>query len=166
MQLKAYCDGGAWPNPGGDARYGWWIEWDGKELAWGKGVAHARYPKTNNTAEFAGLVACLNGVIDHFPPGATSVVIHTDSQLLRDAVALMWGMQKSPHLADLRNQGVALMRQLREWVESVTLVWIPRHLNARADEIAGVPTVPDWVKSKAKYVKKKKHRYRFHSKKS
>jgi probable phosphoglycerate mutase len=125
--VVAYIDGGARGNPG-PAGYGVRIEQpDGTvlaELHGGLGIA------TNNVAEYNGLLAALEWMIDH---GHRSVHIKADSELL---VKQMRGEYrvKHPGLQPLSVRARLLLMQL----DRVTFEHVRREYNKEADRLSNL----------------------------
>jgi len=123
--LVAHVDGGARGNPG-PAGYGVVIE-----DAHGKPIAElCRYlgHRTNNFAEYSGLVAALTYVLEHKD---SAVRVLSDSELM---VRQMNGVYKvrSPELRPLYQEARRLSRQL-QWFR---IEHVRREKNAEADRLA------------------------------
>ena len=134
-----HFDGGCWPNPGGVPRYGWHLDaGNGDRIAEGAGEVDGCEPaeRTNNTAEFCGLLAGLRGALaaDHETPAALHVL--GDSRLALGAGAGRFRMQK-PHLKLLAAQIHHEVAAVRAAGVRVEFHWVPRRKNARADALAG-----------------------------
>lgn len=126
-------DGSCWPNPGGTPTYAWSITTvDGIELDCGTGEADDIYPKTNNTAEFSGMLAAIEAGTAH-AKGAV-VLVRGDSQLAINAIRKAWDMKQSPHLAELAGKAWSMVES---YAGSVYFEWVPREHNQRADALAG-----------------------------
>ena len=134
--LAIHFDGATHPNPGGTPRFGWHIDDDdGNRLAEKCGVHFTNDPaeRTNNTAEWAGLLsalawlACLRNPID-------SLRIYGDSQLV---IHQLEGRMKckKPHLIRFRDECRQIIKSLD--VGHVEAIWIPREKNSQADALAG-----------------------------
>jgi ribonuclease HI len=131
----AYFDGLCEPkNPGGLACGGWWVEplpdcaglQDGLEgcAAFGSGPG-----ATNNTAEYRAALACLTAIAE---AGSTGPVeLRGDSRLLVEQYNGRWACN-APALAAL----LAHLRHAARSFASVTVTWIPREQNARADALS------------------------------
>jgi len=123
--LVAHVDGGARGNPG-PAGYGVVIEDEhGKPIAeFGRYLGH----RTNNFAEYSGLIAALSYTLDH---KHSALRVRSDSELM---VRQMNGVYKvrSPELRPLYEEARRLSRQLKWfWIEHVR-----REHNAHADRLA------------------------------
>jgi ribonuclease HI len=123
--LLAHVDGGARGNPG-PAGYGVVIEdHQGKPIAeFSRYLGH----RTNNFAEYSGLIAALNYVLEH---GHSALRVLSDSELM---VRQMNGVYKvrSPELRPLYEEARRLARQLK-WFR---IEHVRREKNAEADRLA------------------------------
>ncbi len=123
--IVAHVDGGARGNPG-PAGYGVVIEnHDGKSIAeFSRYLGH----RTNNFAEYSGLIAALNYALEH---QHSAVRVLSDSELM---VRQMNGVYKvrSPDLRPLYQQARALAQRL-QWFR---IEHVRREQNARADRLA------------------------------
>jgi probable phosphoglycerate mutase len=123
--ITAHCDGGARGNPG-PAGFGAVLE-DGKgqilaELSEFLGV------RSNNVAEYEGLLACLNWAIEHH---------HTHLRVVSDSLLMVNQIQgsfkvKSPDLLPLWQQARSRIAQLQGFEIRHAL----RHKNKDADRLA------------------------------
>jgi ribonuclease HI len=123
--ILARIDGGARGNPG-PAGYGVLLEdRAGRKLA---ELSHFLGPRTNNVAEYSGLIAALEYAAQH-PPKAVKVL--SDSELL---VKQMRGEYKvkSPELRPLYEKAKALSHRL-EWF---AIEHVARRENREADRLA------------------------------
>jgi ribonuclease HI len=123
--ILARIDGGARGNPG-PAGYGVLLEdRAGRKLA---ELSHYLGPRTNNFAEYSGLIAALEYAAAH-PPKAVKVL--SDSELL---VKQMRGEYKvkSPELRPLYEKARALSHRL-EWF---AIEHVARRENREADRLA------------------------------
>lgn len=133
-RLLLRFDGSCWPNPGGRCTYGWVLENGDGFLANGRGEASGDYPRTNNTAEYSGVLAGLRWLAGQRRLGARTVsvellVIEGDSELVLNTLCGAWNTKK-PHLARLRDECRSILQSLGwEWKAR----WIPREQNQEAD---------------------------------
>lgn len=122
------ADGGSRGNPG-PAGYGAVVKdaADGQVLA---EAAEAIGVTTNNVAEYRGLIAGLQAVLDLGGDGS-AVAVRMDSKLVIEQMAGRWKI-KNEGLRPLAAQAGSLVRRLRvtEWT------WIPRERNKHADRLA------------------------------
>lgn len=122
------ADGGSRGNPG-PAGYGAVVKdaADGQVLA---EAAEAIGVTTNNVAEYRGLIAGLQAVLDLGGDGS-AVAVRMDSKLVVEQMAGRWKI-KNEGLRPLAAQAGSLVRRLRvtEWT------WIPRERNKHADRLA------------------------------
>ena len=123
--LIAHVDGGARGNPG-PAGFGVVIEdQHGKPIAeFGRYLGH----RTNNFAEYSGLIAALSYVVEH---GHSALRVLSDSELM---VRQMNGVYKvrSPELRPLYEEARRLSRKL-QWFR---IEHVRREKNADADRLA------------------------------
>jgi ribonuclease HI len=125
--LIANVDGGARGNPG-PAGYGVFIEDDS-----GRPVAElSEYlgHKTNNYAEYSGLLAALSYALDH---GAKALRVISDSELMVKQIKGQYKVN-SPSLKDLHGEAKRLIRQL----ERFEIRHVLREKNVQADRLANM----------------------------
>jgi ribonuclease HI len=125
--LIANVDGGARGNPG-PAGYGVFIEDEG-----GKAVAElSEYlgHKTNNYAEYSGLLAALGYALGH---GAKALRVISDSELMVKQIKGQYKVN-SPTLKDLHTEAKRLIQQL----ERFEIRHVLREKNVRADRLANM----------------------------
>ena len=126
MKAKAFIDGSSLGNPG-EAGYGVVLmDEEGRFLKIvGEYIGHA----TNNTAEYRGLIGCLQLARD---AGIRSMTVYSDSQLL---VRQMQGIYriKQPHLRVMFEEIRKILDQTSIQLE---MVHIPREKNEQADSLA------------------------------
>lgn len=123
--LIAHVDGGARGNPG-PAGYGVVIENQvGKKIA---AISHYLGHRTNNFAEYSGLLAALNYAVEH---QHSALRVLSDSELM---VRQMKGVYKvrSPELRPLYEQARGLAQKLN-WFR---IEHVRREQNAEADRLA------------------------------
>ncbi|HWS49190.1 MAG TPA: ribonuclease HI family protein [Candidatus Methanoperedens sp.] len=127
MKLKVFTDGGARGNPG-IAGYGFYIEDENKKKIFEEGRFLGI--KTNNEAEYMGLIGALNWIDGNAPEA--EIEINSDSQLL---VRQMKGVYKvkAQHLKKLWSvaQNLCDGKQI-EFNE------IRREYNSKADALANL----------------------------
>jgi len=127
MKLKVFTDGGARGNPG-IAGYGVHIEDDNKNIVFEESIFLGI--KTNNEAEYMGLIGALTWIEDNAPEA--EVEVNSDSQLL---VRQMKGIYKvkAQHLKSLWTTAQKLnMGRKIEYKE------IKREENFKADKLANI----------------------------
>ncbi len=130
-ELFLSFDGGIWPNPGCVPRYGWQIkDKGGKVLFEGSGSDPNSEVKTNNVAEYLGLISGLTFLKDNKWNGSVSVV--SDSKLLVGQMTDQMKVNK-PHLLELRNLARKI---LIEVAEEVSIERTPREKNKECDSLA------------------------------
>lgn len=120
-----YFDGGIkGGNPGGAPTYGWVLEQDGVTVAEGNGLAQG--PRTNNVAEWAGLIAGLRALAER---GIEDAEVRGDSELVINQMTGVYRC-KAAHLRAFYDEAQRLRARH-------VFRWVPRELNKRADELAG-----------------------------
>ena len=125
MTFTLYADGASRGNPG-PAAYGAVI-FDGSgnliaELGENLGI------RTNNYAEYQGVIAGLRHIEASFP--GAEVLVRMDSKLVVEQLSGRWQI-KHPELRELAQEAMRIIRGL-----SVRLEWIPREQNSVADAAA------------------------------
>lgn len=130
--VTAWFDGLCEPtNPGGHGTYGLFVEADGEivhEAAEYLGTGDGDTTMTNNIAEYEAAIAGLEYVADTYP--TADVTLKGDSQLVIRQLDGQYSVN-SPRLRPLWRAAHTLVRDL-----DVTLEWIPREHNERADELS------------------------------
>lgn len=126
MQLVLEADGGSRGNPGlaGSGTYIFNAE-TGEEVA---SIARFVGTATNNVAEYLGLVAGLEYILEHH--AGASVEVRMDSKLVIEQMSGNWKI-KHPDMQVLAQQAQTFARQMR-----ITYRWVPREQNSRADALA------------------------------
>jgi len=123
--ISAHCDGGARGNPG-PAGYGALIQGpDGAVVA---ELSEFLGFKTNNFAEYSGLLGCLQYALDH---GHRRLRIVSDSELMVKQIQGKYQV-KSPDLKPLYDEAKRLIAKLDGFEISHAL----RHKNKDADRLA------------------------------
>lgn len=136
LAVRLNFDGSCWPNPGGEASYGWHASAIGHEgillRAEGSGPVTDEWT-SNNVAEWRGLEAGLSWLSClRLEGGLKQVVIVGDSQLVIRQLNGDWACKK-PHLALLRDECHRLLRGMNcEWKAQ----WVPRAQNSEADVLS------------------------------
>lgn len=127
MKLKVFTDGGARGNPG-IAGYGVYIEDENKNIVFEESKFLGI--KTNNEAEYMGLIGALTWIEDNAPE--TEIEINSDSQLL---VRQMRGVYKvkAIHLKELWAKAQDL-----SFSKKIKFNEIKREENIKADTLANM----------------------------
>ena len=130
MELKIYTDGGARGNPG-ISGYGFVVlDQDNKLIFQDSKFLGI---KTNNEAEYMGLVAALTWLSDNLSDiNPSSLHFYSDSQLMVRQVQGIYKV-KSPHLRGLHQSVISLLSAIRL---PYKLYDIRRELNSQADALA------------------------------
>jgi broad specificity phosphatase PhoE/ribonuclease HI len=125
MTFVLFADGASRGNPG-PAAYGAVVyDVSGNlvaELGENLGI------RTNNYAEYQGVIAGLRHIEAHWP--GAEVLVKMDSKLVVEQLSGRWQI-KHPELRELASEAIRIMRGL-----SVQLQWIPREQNTAADAAA------------------------------
>ena len=123
-----YTDGSiAGGNPGGWAVGGWVCKTaDGERVHAGTLDLGKGPDRTNNQAEYAGILSGIRWLFDSGWEGA--VIVRADSQLCVNQLAGRWRC-KNPALAVMHEE----ILQLGGEFASISFEWIPRKDNAEAD---------------------------------
>lgn len=131
MKYKGFFDGSSKGNPG-PAQCGWAILDENDNLCW-HNVTEASEDRTNNVAEYMGLITLLKYVesckeIKH-------IDICGDSNLVVQQVNGKWQC-KSENIRPYFNVARKTIGKLREDGKFISLNWIPREKNSIADKLA------------------------------
>jgi len=135
-----YFDGSCEPvNPGGSGGWGFVLyDPSGTKLADGHGAMRPRPDMTNNVAEYAAAGAAVKRYRELGRRGP--LLLMGDSKLVVMQMKGIWHVKQGAY--------VPVHRRLRDLLAScpfqVQWEWIPRHVNATADELSrrGVPRRP------------------------
>lgn len=127
MKLVIHIDGGARGNPG-PAGAGVVIRTEGGEPILEAGYFLGRV--TNNVAEYTALLKALEAAVTR---GGTSLLIHSDSELLVRQINGEYRV-KNPGLQPLFDEAMGRLRRLTSW----KVQHVRREFNARADELANL----------------------------
>lgn len=136
MEYILEFDGSCEPiNPGGVPAYGWSLYRNGRLVKKDGYVVPEYlfcYRRTNNTAEFYALIEGLSA-LGPYSPGALRV--RGDSSLVINCVSGKW-RTRADHLKPLKSRARFLIGQLQKRGFVVSLDWIPREKNSRADNLS------------------------------
>jgi ribonuclease HI len=138
MKIRGMFDGSCWPNPHGNAGYGFVVYGDDVRIHDGRATIGSGYGMTNNVAEAAGLCALLDYLISENLGWSDDVLIQGDSLVVLNVVI---GRKKNPKgfFVEQALAGRAKLLQLQAQT-NVRLEWIPRGLNHEADALSQVFT--------------------------
>src|SRR5208283_3236231 len=95
-------------------------------------------PVSNNHAEYAGLIAALR-IVEGFAD--EEIVVKSDSKMLVNQMAGAWKVSKKALNSTAQGTYVDKYLEAKEVVRRfsrLTYEWIPRELNAEADELSRV----------------------------
>ena len=134
--IEIFTDGLAEPSNPGIGTYGFVVCRDGHQLKRGHGFDGD--PVSNNHAEYAGLIAALRaveGLADE------EIVVKSDSKMLVNQMAGAWKVSKKALNNGAEGTYVDKYLEAKEAARRfprLTFEWIPRELNAEADELSRV----------------------------
>ncbi|HEX8970942.1 bifunctional RNase H/acid phosphatase [Oryzihumus sp.] len=131
-RLVVEADGGSRGNPG-NAGYGALV----RDAATGAVLAERAESvgiASNNVAEYSGLVAGLQAVLD-IEPGAADVEVRMDSKLVIEQMAGRWKI-KHEDMRRLALEARDVAARISDAGGSVRFTWVPRAENSAADKLA------------------------------
>lgn len=137
MAYTAYFDGACWPtNPGLIASYGALIFHDGNRI-WECAQVYSPprdrpYQITNNVAEYCGLIAVLDYLLER-DMNRETITVFGDSQM---AIRQCFGTGKIFKKGRLYEHLAIDAKAKASLFESMTGEWIPRELNETADKLS------------------------------
>ncbi|WP_330999876.1 ribonuclease HI [Archaeoglobus neptunius] len=125
-----YFDGLCEPrNPGGVGAYGFVVYIDNRKVHEGYGVVGEGKGMSNNVAEFSGLVAALEWLLEN--GYSERIVVRGDSQLVINLMNCTWrakgGMYYPYYLKAI---------ELAKNFQNITFEWVPREQNEVADRLS------------------------------
>jgi ribonuclease HI len=127
--MKLYFDGSCGPNnPGGYACFAFVISDNGKEVVRKTGIHCQGEEATNNVAEYAGLIAGLEYMVEN---SLKNVEIFGDSKLVINQVNEDWKC-KAENLQPMLKAAHDLLPNFDSWEAT----WIPRDDNSLADGLS------------------------------
>jgi ribonuclease HI len=140
-EIHLRFDGGCGPtNPGGVPTFGWQLygvlngAGDVIQEGWGACLHLPHHLRTNNTAEWAGVVDALEWMVEE-KVGAHRLRIIGDSQLIINQVKGVWACKKD-HLREAYKDAI---KALSECCGShYSAKWVPRALNAACDRLSNM----------------------------
>ena len=127
--IEIYFDGASRSNPG-PAGTGWVVT-SGDDLH----QTGNRYigKATNNEAEYTSLILALEWLTKNYDISNSILTIKGDSQLVIKQLKGEYAV-RAPNLQKLYSRSSKLLQKFKKW----EAVWIPRTLNANADELANL----------------------------
>jgi len=133
MNYTAYFDGACWPyNPGGDMGIGSLIIKDGEEIFTHTDYVPKHKDNSNNVAEYMAFISIIQEAATGGIKG--NLQIFGDSQLVVKQMNREWGIN-SGRYADYARTALQLLDEAEKHC-NVTITWIPREKNERADELS------------------------------
>jgi ribonuclease HI len=146
-------------NPGGVATYGFVVYVNGSRVHQGFGVVGEGEGMSNNVAEFSGLIAALDWLLENGHANE-KIVVRGDSQLVINLMNGVWtarGGMYYPHYLKAR--------ELASKFSHITFEWVPRSKNEEADSLSR-KAYEEYCRShnrQVKYTKSKAGTYLFSS---
>lgn len=129
--IEVWFDGACWPrNPGGHASYGYSIQFDGIEQKAGTGYVGFGDEMSNNVAEYCGVLAALEYLLERGHVGAR-VIVYGDSDLAIRQLSGRWKAKKGMYIPYYLRAMAAVVK-----FRDITFKWIPREQNEWADELS------------------------------
>jgi ribonuclease HI len=113
-------------NPGGIATFGFVVYDDAFFVDSGNGFVARGRGASNNLAEYTALVRALEWLLDN---NIRVCAVYGDSQLVIRQMSNVWAMRGGLYLPAYKRA-----RELTERFERLEFVWVPREMNAAADE--------------------------------
>jgi ribonuclease HI len=127
----AYFDGCCEPvNPGGAMGFGSIVTENGQAIWYANGMSRADRANSNNVAEYTGLLALLDYLIEAGLADA-DIEVRGDSQLVIKQMAGEWKIGSGLYAQAAHNA-----RELRSKFTNIRFRWIPRAENGLADELS------------------------------
>lgn len=124
--FTAHTDGGC--RGGNPGRAAWaFVIYDESGNEFWNGSGALPNLNTNNVAEYHGMIECLSWWTNHKQPGQ-KITVYTDSQLVANQLNGVYQVKDW-------NLGLLAARARTMLDGSVTIVWVRRLQNKRADEI-------------------------------
>lgn len=131
MKVITHFDGACEPkNPNGIATFGFVIYVDGRKVHEGYGVVGEGKGMSNNVAEFSGLVAAMEWLIENGYSEA-EVIVRGDSQLAINLMKGTWCARGGMYYPYFR-KAVELAEKFR----NIRFEWVPRSQNEEADRLS------------------------------
>jgi ribonuclease HI len=131
-----YFDGACGPmNPGGTASYGYVLSAVSEVVDRGTGVVGKGPDMSCNVAEYAGLRAGLESLLDYLREEVTEGVtlqVFGDSQLVIHQMVGKWKVKKGLYKSYYDKAFSLLLRMRARGIE-VSFTWIPREKNQECD---------------------------------
>ena len=129
--IEVYVDGLCEPqNPGGIATYGFVVLRDGEVITERCGMVGSGQGMSNNVAEYAGLCAALEYLLDR-GYNQEEIVIRSDSQLIVNQMSGQWKIRGGLYI-----DWILKAAKLASRFGNLRYEWIPREQNSRADSLA------------------------------
>lgn len=144
--INAYFDGSCWPNPGGKAAYGFWVEEingeKGHDLTEGFGLIGEGPSLSNNVAEYEGLRQTLLWLLKTNLQNK-EITVYGDNLIVIKQMREEMRAKKGLYLPFYKET-----IKLKPLFKSINFYWIPRENNYRADELSKrvyLPSEREWM---------------------
>lgn len=145
MLINCWFDGACTVNPGGHAGWGAVVELPTKpnEPFPPKRITMSGYVgtsegMTNNVAEYAGLIAVINKLVELQSHGRIEhndqIVIHSDSRLVVEQMSGRWKRCSDFAYFDYSEAAIRGLKHVE--LGRVKFVWIPREQNMECDKLS------------------------------
>lgn len=125
-----YFDGGCWPNPGGDATFGVFIEADGKVILREGFYIGQGDDLSSNVAEYHGLIYALEFLKRGGYTGR-EIIVRGDSKLVINQMSGRWRIKKGLYI-----EAAAIAQKLVAEFADISFQWVPREQNELCDSLA------------------------------
>lgn len=136
--IECYFDGACEPmNPGGHAGWGAVILVDNQEVWYRQGYCGYGAEMSNNVAEYSGLIGLLTELKENWEGYrcARAITIKGDSLMVVNQMAGRWKVKKGLYMPYYRRAfDLAYFGPFP--AGTFDFQWVPRELNARADELS------------------------------
>lgn len=130
-----HFDGSCWPNPDGKAKYGLVLQRNGETIISQSGIIGQGEGMTNNLAEHVGLYRGLQ----HYEIQAiypSELNIYSDSQLVVKQMNEEWKASLTKPYYEYYALNLHKIKELKKDGHNITIQWIPREQNQKADELS------------------------------
>lgn len=128
-EVIAHFDGAVEPiNPGGHGGFGALVR-RGDQVLLSEAVYIGRWPLlSNNVAEYCGAIAVLRFLLRE---GITEALVHGDANIVINQLNGRWKARSGAYLPYYHEAYT-----LRHKLPDVRFIWVPREMNAAADELS------------------------------
>ena len=135
-----HFDGSCWPNPGGDAAYGYTVHRGAELIASGHKYMGRNEFMSNNVAEFKGLEMGLRAFCEysdaHELTERVRLSVFGDSQLVINIMNGKWSMNADRLYYEFAQFAFLAAASARLLHAQIAYDWIPREQNTECDELS------------------------------